>query len=98
MLGCFRRDGPSEKATVSKLIDAALLVIDEAHERSDSAWENSTLANVVDRRYDAERATILVSNLTKAAFAQAIGPSIVSRIHEAGETVVCDWGSFRQPG
>ncbi len=93
---CFRPDGPDEVRTVDKLCRYAGLVLDEAHERSDSDWENRTLTNIIDRRYDAMRTTILVSNLTKEAFAQAAGASIVSRIHESGQVVVCDWGSFRE--
>ncbi|HEX2972655.1 MAG TPA: ATP-binding protein [Tepidisphaeraceae bacterium] len=93
---CYRPDGPNEVKTVNQLCRYAGLVLDEAHERSDSEWENRTLSNIVDRRYDAMRTTILVSNMTKEAFAQAVGPSIVSRIHESGEVVTCDWASFRE--
>lgn len=92
---CYRKDGPSEVETVDKLCKFAALVIDEAHERSDSDWENRTLTNIIDRRYDAKRSTVLVSNMTKQAFGEAVGPSIVSRIHETGEVVVCEWASFR---
>lgn len=92
---CYRKDGPSEVAVVDKLCSYAGLVIDEAHERSDSDWENRTLTNIIDRRYDAMRTTILISNMTKEAFASAVGPSVVSRVHETGEVIVCDWQSFR---
>lgn len=94
---CFRKDGPNEVDTVDRFCKYATLVIDEAHERSDSEWENRTLTNIIDRRYDSMRATILVSNMTKDAFGSAVGPSIVSRMHETGIVVVCDWESFREP-
>jgi DNA replication protein DnaC len=89
-------DRPDEVKTVNRLCNYAALVLDEAHERSDSDWENSTLNNIIDRRYDAMRTTILVSNMTKEAFAQAVGASIVSRIHESGVVEVCNWRSFRE--
>lgn len=94
---CYRKDGPSELETVDKLCGLGCLVLDEAHERSDSEWENRTLTNIIDRRYDAVRSTVLVSNMDKAGFAESVGPSIVSRIHECGRTKVCDWASFRTP-
>jgi DNA replication protein DnaC len=93
--GCYRNDGPDEIKTVYRFCRYAGLVLDEAHERSDSDWENRTLTNIIDRRYDAQRTTILVSNMNKDGFAQAVGASIVSRIHEVGEVVICDWDSFR---
>jgi hypothetical protein len=92
---CYRKDGPSEISIVKKLTDLGGLVIDESHERSDSAWENMTLTNIIDRRYDSMRTTILVSNLGREAFAAAVGPSIVSRIHEVGRVIECNWPSFR---
>ncbi len=92
---CYRKDGPSEVETVDKLCKCGALVIDEAQERSDSEWENRTLTNIIDRRYDGMKTTILVSNMTRQAFGEAVGPSVVSRMHERGEVVVCDWDSFR---
>jgi hypothetical protein len=38
-----------------------------------------------------------VSNQTRLAFAKSMGSSVVSRIHEAGEVIECEWGSFRKP-
>lgn len=92
---CYRKDGPDEVKTVDRFCGYACLVVDEAHERSDSEWENRTLTNIVDRRYDAMKTTILVSNLDRKSFGDALGPSIVSRIHEAGIVVDCNWSSFR---
>lgn len=92
---CYRQDGPREVDAVKRICQYPGLVLDEAHERSDSDWENRTLNNIIDHRYDGVRTTILVSNMTREGFAQAVGPSIVSRVHECGEVVVCDWESFR---
>lgn len=92
---CFRKDGPNEVDVVNALCKLGLLVIDEAHERSDSDWENRTLTNIIDRRYDAVKPTILVSNMARDAFGQAVGTSIVSRIHECGRVIECNWKSFR---
>ena len=73
-------------------------MIDEVHERAVTQAENATLINIIDRRYDARRCTVLIANQDKSEFAAAMGPSIVSRIHETGEALECDWPNFRRPG
>jgi DNA replication protein DnaC len=92
---CYRADGADEARTVDQIIRYAGLVIDEAHVRSDTDWENRTLENVLDHRYDGSRPTFLISNLSEPDFCSAIGMSVVSRIQESGHAVVCDWPSFR---
>jgi DNA replication protein DnaC len=92
------RSAESEADLVEQLAGYSLLVIDECHQRGETAWEQNTLVNLLDRRYDAMRATILVSNQTREEFSAAMGDSIVSRIHETGDAIVCEWGSFRRPG
>ena len=73
----------------------SLLVIDEAHERGETDYEHRMLANLIDHRYDAMHDTLLIANQTPEAFAASVSRSIVSRTHEGGETLVCDWPSFR---
>jgi hypothetical protein len=53
---------------------------------------------LLDRRYDNLNSTVLIANQDKAAFAASVGDSIVSRIHETGESIECNWPSFRRPG
>lgn len=73
----------------------SLLVIDEAHERGETQYEHRMLANLIDHRYDAMRDTLLVANQTPESFAASISRSIISRTHEGGETLLCDWPSYR---
>jgi DNA replication protein DnaC len=93
---CYRKDGPNEVSVVDAFCKVWGLVLDEAHERSDSEWENRTLTNIIDRRYDNNKTTILVSNMAAEPFAKAIGDSAISRIRECGEVVICNWPSFRK--
>jgi DNA replication protein DnaC len=72
-----------------------LLILDEAHQRSATQAEQNALTLLIDRRYDALRSTILIANQSKEEFAASVGDSIVSRIHECGKAIVCNWGSFR---
>lgn len=85
----------SEKKAIEKYVHPSLLVLDEAHERGETAFEDRLLTYVIDKRYDAMKDTVLISNMTKDDFLASVGSSISSRIQEAGGIIVCDWASFR---
>ena len=97
-----RAYGPEPTASEDRIIDGLagvdLLVVDELHQRGQSEWEAHTLTNLIDRRYDAMKSTLLVANLSKADFAQQIGDSVVSRIHETGAAIELTGQSYRRPG
>ncbi len=86
----------NETDMVGTFVNPSLLVIDDAHERAETDFENRTLTEIIDDRYGAKRSTILISNLNRAEFSKCIGPSIVSRIHECGRVIECNWLSFRE--
>lgn len=87
---------PSEKAIIEKLASAAFLVIDEAHVRGETKYEDDKLTHIVDKRYDAMRPTMLITNLQRKEFASQLSPSILSRIEESGGGIECNWESFRK--
>lgn len=87
----------TEQQIFDQLVRYKLLIIDEAHERAESPFEQRVLTQVVDERYDAKMDTLFISNETRETFAEAIGDSVVSRIHECGKAVECNWPSFRTP-
>lgn len=90
------RKGGSERDALKTFIRPALLVIDEVQERGETPWEDRLLTHIIDKRYATERDTLLISNQTKDAFIESIGPSVASRITEAGGIAVFDWASFRE--
>lgn len=93
--GFGRPNEPSEKEVINQLIDAAFLVIDEAHVRGETKYEDDKLTHIIDKRYDAMRATMLITNLEKKDFAATLSPSILSRIAEIGGGIECNWQSYR---
>ncbi|MEW6251247.1 MAG: ATP-binding protein [Planctomycetota bacterium] len=95
----YRRECDETEADVIRaLVAPRLLVIDEAHERGHSEFENRVLVEVIDRRYgEMDRDVLLIANMDKVAFAESVGNSIVSRMQECGRVVVCEWSSFRTP-
>lgn len=90
-----RDSNETEIQVIERYTSPTLLVIDEAHERGETAWENRMLPHILDVRYGAKRDTLLISNQSPEAFEAAMGASIYSRLAETGGVVVCDWGSFR---
>ena len=74
----------TEKQLVEEFLRPHLLVIDEIQQRSESTWENNLLTHIIDRRYDAMRATIIIGNLTPAELGEQLGESITSRMTETG--------------
>lgn len=90
--------GETEADVIDDLVAVDLLVIDEMHQVTDTDFDRNLLVNILDRRYDEERATILVGNDSRGDFAASVGPSVISRIHETGEALECDWPSYRKPG
>lgn len=73
-----------------------LLVIDEAQDRGHTGYEDRILTRLVNKRYGAMRATVIITNENREKAAQSLGDSIVSRMHESGKVIECDWPSFRK--
>lgn len=85
----------SEKEVIERYCAPSLLILDEMQERGETPWEDRLLTHLIDRRYGAEKDTLLITNQTKEAFLQSIGESVASRISETGGIAVCNWQSFR---
>ena len=89
--------GRSEADVLKSYQKTPFLVLDEFQERSDRDWDNRTLVNILDHRYDERLTTILIANLaTKKDCIERIPASIISRAEEVGGLVPCDWPSYRQ--
>jgi len=83
-----------EHEVLDRYRKADFLVFDEAQERKESDWENMTLTNLVDKRYDALKPTVIITNLKQDALDAALGPSIIRRATETGGIVDCNWKPY----
>lgn len=79
----------------ARYIIPKLLVLDEVHERGDTAWEDRMLTRLINKRYAANLSTVLISNQDGDAFEERVGASIADRIKDGGGMIVCDWESLR---
>ncbi len=84
--GFNRRDGWSE-ADLQDLIDAPLLAYDDLLTEPVSDWSGSVVRRIVGGRYDANRPTIITSNVGLQTVAERLDDRTASRIHEAGRVV-----------
>ncbi|HLP41244.1 MAG TPA: ATP-binding protein [Fibrobacteria bacterium] len=92
----YRQEGGSEAKVIEQFIHPDLLVIDAMEERGETPFENRLLNHIIDKRYDDCADTLLITNQTVEGFAESVGASIVSRIHETGDKIVCNWESYRR--
>lgn len=76
-------------------IDISLLVIDEIHEADDLRVPARMLVDIVDRRYSANKDTILITNHSVSQISQSIHGSILSRVRETGIVFDCQWKGWR---
>jgi DNA replication protein DnaC len=91
----FKSEGKTEREVLAPYLAVDLLVLDEIQERGGTDFEDRMLTYVIDKRYDANKDTLLISNLKAGDFGKHVGPSIVDRLRECGAAIHCDWASFR---
>jgi DNA replication protein DnaC len=92
----YRADAlKDERAIVAMYARPHLLVIDEIGKRGGSDWENNLLFEVLNRRYENMKPSILIDNRTREDFLETIGPSLASRMSEGGGVIECTWETFR---
>ena len=85
----------TERDVISRYANAALVVIDEAHQRGEKDFEDRQLTLMLDKRYDAMLPTILITNLTREDFYATLSPAVKSRMVETAEGIEANWRSFR---
>ncbi|WP_051919488.1 ATP-binding protein [Basilea psittacipulmonis] len=94
-----RRKGVDYQETewdiMRKLEKPSLLVLDEVG-INDSDFEKSRLFSLINSRYNANKATILVTNLEIKELSNLLGERAIDRLREdGGKLINCVWGSYR---
>lgn len=72
-----------------------LLVIDEIGVQFGTDAEMVQLFEVIDRRYQYQLPTVILSNLTGAELKRALGDRAYDRIREGARMLACRWDSHR---
>jgi hypothetical protein len=74
---------------------AHVLVLDDLGAERVTDWTAAAVDNLVRKRYNAERPTIITSNLSTADFRRRVGPRLLSRLAETTQAVVADGPDYR---
>lgn len=92
----YRRDAEfAEADAIDRLVAPALLIMDEVGVQVGSEHEKMLLFEVINERYQACRATILISNLNIDELTAYLGDRMLDRFRECGAVVAFDWASYR---
>lgn len=83
----FDKRNLTEAEVVSEYCRPRLLVLDEVGKVNSTEWSQSALFNLIDRRYNSLRDTVIITNHSKAELLTELGASIVRRVSETGAAI-----------
>lgn len=93
----YRKDSEmAEQDAINLFVTPDLLIIDEIGVQFGSDTEKMYLFEIINGRYENQKPTILLTNLSKTEINEYLGERIIDRLNEGGGgTLIFDWGSYR---
>lgn len=89
----------SEEQILKHYASYDLLVIDEVGVQFNSETEKLFIFELINSRYLARKATVMVTNLSLNEFVSCVGERVVDRLREDnGKALVFNWQSYRRLG
>lgn len=92
----YRTEGKSEETELMRFAQFDVLVIDEIDAKRDSDNANLLLTEVINRRYNAEKPVVVITNQPFEGLAKFVGGRVHSRLHENAFVCSFDWQDFRK--
>lgn len=92
----YRTEGKSEETELSRFAQFDVLVIDEIDAKRDSDNANMLLTEVINRRYNAEKPVVVITNQPFDGLSKFVGGRVHSRLHENAFVCSFNWGDFRK--
>lgn len=86
----------SEAQAYDKLTKPCVLVIDEVGVQSGTDNERNILFEVINERYESNKSTVIICNLTKDELVGALGDRTIDRLRENGRMIGMTWESARK--
>jgi DNA replication protein DnaC len=91
-----RNSKTSEREILDRFCSPTLLILDEVGIQFGSEIEKNQLFEVINTRYNAQRPTVIISNLDLRGVTAYLGERVVDRLREnGGKVVIFDWESHR---
>ncbi|MBU2754945.1 ATP-binding protein [Acidithiobacillus sp. CV18-2] len=93
----YRKESPvTEREVIRRFAQPDLVILDEIGTQFGTDAEKVTLFDLLNARYNAEKSTILISNLKIQEVEQYIGERMFDRLREnGGQALVFAWESYR---
>ncbi len=97
--------GTPENEVILPLIETEVLVIDELGKGKSSEWESNILDQLISKRYNAEKVTLITTNFISKDFAtkedqeileRKVGERIASRLREMCEFIYLEGEDYRK--
>ncbi len=87
--------GGKESAVIKMFVDPDILVIDELGVQFGSQTEEIYFTDIVNKRYNAMRPTLILTNLNPQEVEKFLGARAFDRFKELGRCLLFDWQSMR---
>lgn len=86
----------SERTVMNSFVDQDLLILDEVGVQFGTDFEKVIITDIINRRYNDMRPTIILSNLDETELGDYLGARVMDRMFEGGGGVIAfSWGSYR---
>ena len=86
----------SERTVMRSFVEPDLLILDEVGVQFGTDHEKVIITDLINRRYNDMRPTIILSNLNEFELGQFLGERVMDRMFEGGGGVIAfDWDSYR---
>lgn len=86
----------TERAVMQAFVAPDLLILDEVGVQFGTDFEKVIITDIINRRYNDMRPTIILSNLDKDALTEYLGDRVMDRMYEGGGGVIpFGWASYR---
>ena len=87
----------SESDAIDALVAPALLILDEIGMQNRTDHEKQLMFEIINKRYERVKPTILLSNLSSADLKEFLGERIMDRMRQGGGRMIgFEWDSFRK--
>jgi DNA replication protein DnaC len=92
-----RKAEKTDGEVLDEYVDQCFLVIDEVGSSSGSDHEKQALFDLINRRYNSVRPTMILSNLSALELSEYLGDRIMDRLRQGGgKLLVLNWESHRK--
>ena len=86
----------TELQAIQAFVDPGLLILDEVGANRGTEYKVQLVFDIINKRYENCRPTIILTNLDPEALRQCLGERVVDRLREGGGKLVAfTWESFR---